>query len=203
MILNRKNNLGFTLIEMLIAIAIFAFVAAISYSTLNNTLINREGFELNNERFEELGLAIQIIDKDFKQVINAPIPNPFGSSLTIPALSAGGDTDTLIEFSRAGWPNPLSQTRGEIQRVAYRIEDNTLIREYWSVLNRDSSAKAREIKLLSNIDEVKFLFLDDKGSTSNTWPQDSTASTDLPSGIEIELKTQRWGDIRRVYVVAQ
>ena len=196
-----KRSQGFTLIEMLIAIAIFAFVAAISYSTLNNALLVRTKTDAFNQQLADLQLAIQIIDKDFRQIVNRPILDPAGG-LQRPAVSLGS-SESAIEFTHAGWPNPLQQQRSELQRVAYVLEDEKLIRQYWSQLDRASGSEALQVELLDNITELDITVLDEERQTHQFWPFDNTASTAMPIAIEVKMTSAQWGQLRRVYEIAR
>ncbi len=123
-----KKQYGFTLLEILVATAIFSFIAVISYSSLSDALLVRERTEKFNEELSDLALAIQIMDKDLRQVVNRPIRDPSGSDISRPAISIGSN-ENAIEFTHSGWPNSLNQTRNELQRSAYFIEDDKLVKQ--------------------------------------------------------------------------
>lgn len=193
---------GFTLLEILVATAIFSFIAVISYSSLSDALLVQKKTESLNERLSELQLAIQFMDKDFRQVINRPILDPSGGSITRPAINLGGN-ENIIEFTRTGWPNSLQQTRNELQRVAYIVEEEKLIRQYWQNLDRSSSDEGKKFSLLENINELNIQVLDSDDEWQTVWPPNDSNSALLPKAIEVVITSQEWGEIRRVYEVVQ
>ena len=65
-----------------------------------------------------------------------PVREPLGESLE-PALRAdSAHASTLADLTRSGWTNPAGVSRSTLQRVTYRLQDNKLKRDYWTVLDR-------------------------------------------------------------------
>lgn len=197
---------GFTLTEMLVAITIFAIVATISYSSLSTALITRERTEAFHRDLTDLQIAIQIIDKDFRQILNRPVRDPFGGAEMFAALRIGSN-DSLVEFTHSGWPNPLNMPRSELRRVAYRIDDNKLIRQHWQHVDRESASDPIVTELMHKIDDLTVTVIDQNNESQTFWPIDNFNEENqqpaLPKGIEIILQHQEWGQIRRVYEVVQ
>ncbi|MBE9562715.1 MAG: type II secretion system minor pseudopilin GspJ, partial [Proteobacteria bacterium] len=102
-----------------------------------------------------------------------------------------------IEFTRSGWRNPAQQNRSSLQRVAYHLRDNTLIRSYWFVLDRAQDSKPILVDLADNINYIQWLYLDDKFTWHDKWP---TKSTQLKA-IKIILDIEGWGNIERLFQV--
>lgn len=203
----RNTHHGFTLIEMLVAITIFAVVAAISYSSLSNALLVRERTEEFHHNLTELQLAIQIMDKDFRQIINRPIRDPFGGTETLAALRIGSN-DSIVDFTHSGWPNPLHLPRSELRRVAYLIEDQQLVRQHWQYIDRESSSTAISTTLIEGVENLTVTVIDQNDEVQQFWPIDNSGNEDqtskaLPKGIEVTIEHQEWGEIRRVYEVVQ
>lgn len=205
MIHNQKHR-GFTLIEMLVAITIFAIVATISYSSLSTALLARERTEAFHKDLTDLQIAIQIIDKDFRQIINRSVRDPFGGAEMFAALQLGS-SDSLVAFTHAGWPNPLNLPRSELRRIAYTIEDNKLIRQHWQHVDRESASNPITTELIDNIDDVDITVIDQDNEPQTFWPienfDEENQQATLPKGIEVVLRHQNWGQIRRVYEVVQ
>ena len=119
---------GFTLIEALVALSIFSFIGVAAYQLLSSTSRLRESGETRFRAVSGLQLAMRQLDEDFSQFAARPIPTGRGEH------DAALDTepaDAEIEFTRAGWRNPLGLPRASLQRVAWILDDeNRLLRRY-------------------------------------------------------------------------
>lgn len=135
----RFRQLGFTLMEMLVALAVFAVLGVISATLMSQMLTNEERMGQRSERLGEVQRAMSILKRDLMQITNRPVRDMLGDPLPAVVIDSNG----LIEFSRLGWRNPLRSPRSELQRVAYRMHDGNLLRTYWSVLDRSQDTEPR------------------------------------------------------------
>ena len=111
----------------------------------------------------------------------------------------------LIEFTRAGWKNPLGTTRSDLQRVAYALEEGELTRYYWPVLDRAPEPVLIRQTLLTDVRGVRLQFMDDKKLWRPSWPPFSAGQqglgdkaggkkgTVLPAGIEVLVQHDFYG----------
>ena len=125
---------GFTLLEVLIAMAITAFVAAVAYSSLATVLSAVESTRESANRTFEINRAWMIISRDLRQFAPRAVRDEFGEGE--PAMSGGPVARFLLSFTRSGWHNPNGHPRSNLQRVNYRLEDNILWRDTYPVLDR-------------------------------------------------------------------
>jgi general secretion pathway protein J len=194
---------GFTLLELLIASIVFAIMAIMAYGGLQNILTNHEIVEASLKRLRQVQQAVTIINRDFSQIVNRPIRDGYGNLQA--NLKSDEATDELVEFTRGGRPNPAGLLRSSLQRVAYRTEDNKLIRSYWKDLDRVPEAEPLEKTLLDKVDKVTIRYLDDNANWQDQWPPvntqvDNTLSNyPTPVAIEVVIKLDDWGEIRRLY----
>jgi general secretion pathway protein J len=162
---------GFTLLELLVAVAIFAVLAVISYSGLNSVLKTREHTSRAAEALHELQMSMTIIQRDLSQIADHPIRDQFGDRQ--PGLLAGEELsadERLIEFTRHGWRNPAENLRSTLQRVAYALEEETLYRAYWPRLYRGPEAEPLRAKMLDDVERVLFEFQDERAEWHEQWP---------------------------------
>ncbi len=160
---------GFTLLEVLVAMAVFAFLAVASYSSLNIMLKTRDKTDQAAKSLQRLQMSMTIMQRDLMQLVNTPITDEFGDRL--PPIFTPTNNSSLLEFTRSGWRNPASQLRSNFQRVAYALEDNTLYRHHWRRLHRASQEEPIKAVLLRDIEEVEFEFLgEDKNRWLADWP---------------------------------
>ena len=196
-----RRNTGFTLLELLIALAIFAIIGVAAYSGLDTSLLLRSQVEQSGQRLGEIQFALQLLERDLEQAIARPVRNSYGSYQ--PALQANAGSDVLFTLTRAGWDNPLHAPRSQLQRVEYRLRERTLWRVYWPSL--DGNEEARESALLGGVDEVRLRWLDKARSWQTNWPvQADTEGTNatLPLAAEVQLNLSDWGEITRLLALA-
>jgi general secretion pathway protein J len=197
---------GFTLLELLVAMAIFAILGTLALSGYTELQRQSEYAEQRLERLREVQRAMQTIAQDLAQIEPRPIREPLGESL-IPAVLA---TDTLeygLQFTRAGWSNTAGLARPTLQRGGYRLDGEGLWRDHWAVLDRTLATEPTRVKLLGDIRSVRFRFLNPAREWVDRWPADdgtNVAGSERlrPAAVEIVLDLEDWGEIRRVVEVA-
>ena len=101
---------GFTLLEVLIAVAITAMIGIGSVQLLSNIIETRRATDIRAEQLASLQRFNQVLGRDIEQIINRSIRDEFGS--TQPALVLGGSDYLLSLRAQAGAILPLSKSRG-------------------------------------------------------------------------------------------
>jgi len=139
---------GFTLLELLVSLSIFAAIGVMAYSGLANVMRQQAQTEAYSDRMQDLQLTYHILQRDFEQFITRDIRNEFGD--TSPALVSGGNY-AGVEFTRAGYPNPARFLRSNLQRVAYLMDDGRLLRRSWRVLDRSQDSLPDEQVLVGQV----------------------------------------------------
>jgi len=200
------RSCGFTLLELLVAMAIFAVLAALSYGGLDTVLNTSRYTTIQVERFQQLQSAILMISRDLTQLADRPIRDEYGDLRA--SFVMGGERDNQqIEFTRGGRRNPAGFNRSSFQRVAYVVQDSRLMRISWSVLDRTQDTKPTLLPLIDGVDGLELRFLDTAGTWHNQWPPESQsvnatqAITAFPRAIGFTLNLQDWGPITRIYPI--
>ncbi|MCI0504609.1 MAG: type II secretion system minor pseudopilin GspJ [Gammaproteobacteria bacterium] len=202
----QKITQGFTLLELVVAMAIFAIMAAIAYSGLNNVLIARQQTEMHSEQLHQVQLAMSWLGRDIEQIVDRGVRNEYGEFLQ-PVV--GNDFEGyLLEFTRGGWANPANQPRSQLQRVAYAVRDEQLVRVYWRSLDRAEDSKPYENILLDGVKgmEIRYLGADEEWRTS--WPAEMPTAAGaipelIPRAIEVNVDTKQFGKISRLLRVGR
>ena len=208
---------GFTLIELLVSMAIFSIMAGGMYLVFNNFTKVKEITDRDSKRLAELQRAFSFIHKDLSFIIPRPVNDEYGSADPMNSLKSTGDS---LEFSRSGWNSPpfLARKRSELQRVAYSLEEGSIKREYWYVLDRAPDSVSRSLYLLSNVEELSFTFYyqnNDALEEVNEWPPNTILTLPsmagcgitspnlirLPEVVEVKLKMPDYGEMTRKYSV--
>ncbi len=202
MIMADKKQTGFTLLELLVALGIFALLAAMAYSGLNSVMSARLVTTQHAERLSQLQMTFLWLGRDIEQAIDRPIRNEYAE--VRPAMLGVETGRYQLELTRTGWRNPAGRARSNLQRVAYGLRDGNLLRVYWNVLDRAQDSKPLESVLLEGVDKLELRFLNDKNAWQNSWPSSQlggTASTTPPRAVEVTLETKAEGRITRLFRV--
>jgi general secretion pathway protein J len=200
----RKSR-AFTLIEVLVSLTIFGILAALAYGALGQTLAASELLNNRMDRLQAIQKTVRLITEDFLQLAPRPIRNELGDS-----LSASLDTDFqsgfALELTRGGWSNPVALPRGTLQRAAYRIEEDELIRYHWRVLDRTFSNEPVSVTLLDGVDAILFRFLQANGEWTEQWPPINQAgpqrARQRPRAVEVILSLASEGQFTRLIEIA-
>ena len=178
-----RKTLGFTLVEILVALLVFSVVALLSARLLSQSIDNQSNLQDRGHRLAEIHRAMRVIQRDILQLSRRRIRDAQGEELPALIVSDQG----VIEFSRVGWRNPLRQPRSEVQRVGYRWQDEKIIRGYWLTLDRSYDAEPAYQTLLEDVETIEFFAVDQLGNEHNQWPLDPSASQATQEGEELYL----------------
>lgn len=196
-----RKAAGFTLIELLIAMAIVAIIGAIALTGLSQVIRQHEIARERSERWRDVQLAVRVIAQDLAQIHPRPVRDESGETYQ-PAVLASPNALFALELSRGGWANPAGFRRGSVMRVAYDLEDETLVRYHWPVLDRMLSTPPLRHELLDGITNVEIRFLDSAGEWHVEWPpldvQDARRFVLRPRAIELALEINGFGRVWRV-----
>lgn len=209
------NARGFTLIEVLIAMAITALVAAAAYSGLSTVLTAAEQLRASNDRSGELQRALAILDRDVRQFVDRSVRDEFGERQ--PGFTGGPLAYFPLSLTRAGWHNSQQLPRSDLQRVDYYLEDGNLWRAYYPVLDRLTNTERLEVRLLDDVESLELRFLADAGNLradrdgvvdTSTWERNWVsdrsgieAAPGVPVAVELRLTVAGLGELRKLYVL--
>ena len=186
---------GFTLLELLVALAIFGLLATMSYSGLRVILEQQSGTGVEAERLAELQKIYLLMQRDIEQAVDRPVRDEYGD--TQPAL-LGADT---LQFTRGGWSNPAARTRSSLQRVGYVFEDDQLVRYSWAVLDRAQDSEPLRQPLTASVEQLQLRFLAANNEWRVQWPDanpgadPATLPQALPRAVEVTLVHDHYGEI--------
>ncbi len=193
-----RRQSGFTLLELLIALSVFAILSVMAYRGLAAVAEAKNRVEARSERLAALQLALGILERDLEQAIGRSVRDEYGEAR--PALEGSTLGPELLRLTRAGWRNPSGAPRSTLQRVAYQFRDRTLIRRHWRVLDRAQDSPPLERALLQRVHNVEVRFLDHRLQWQGAWPPDPRADLGLlPRAVEITVELDDLGAIRRLF----
>ncbi len=193
---------GFTLLEMVVAIGVFAVIAAITYGSLNRFVAARDVINDRNKTLSALQITMSLLEYDFRYAANRPVRDGFGDEE--PALVGGQDQPLgpgeLVRLTVYRPDTHLSDIPA-LQRVAWRLEDGVLKRVTWSVLDRDQDSQEYPRDLLEQVDDVEFRFLTTDREQLRTHAE-WLGGDGLPMGVEFLVTLKNGRQYRRVFELA-
>lgn len=212
----RRSGTGFTLVEVLIAMAITVFVGMVAYTSVSGVLASVATLEGSADRSYEVNRAWMIISRDLRQFVPRPVRDEFGEAE--PAMVGGEVARFPLSFTRTGWHNPAGHPRSHLQRVNYRLEDEGLWRDSYFVLDRSGDTEPESALLLEGVESLQVVFLGSlerlqtqTGSTAvdtrdwlDNWvPETGLADGSLPApvALEIRLRLVDMGEMHRLYAL--
>ncbi len=195
-----KKSQGFTLIEVLLALMIFATLSVAANQIFRNVIASDQQTEEVGNALKNLQRTLIIMDSDFRQMLARQYRN--GGDESEQTLLEFGD-DLLdsesqgIRFVRGGWINPQQLfPRGEIVKVGYRIQDEKLERIRWMYPDDSSAVEPAVMPLMEGVKSISF---EVKGDDS--WLKSWDTPLVMPSAIRVVLETERYGELSRVYLL--
>lgn len=202
--MNRRGATGFTLIEVLVALAIFGILSVLAYQALGQTFSNADLLNERMDRLRAIQQAMRVIGNDLRLAAPRPVREPLTGTL-VPAVRTEPGTEFALEVTRGGWPNPAALPRGTLQRAQYRIDDGELVRLHWNVLDAGLSNEPVVTVLLDDVESIVLNYLEPGGSWTDQWPPFGMTGTQAtrirPHVVEVVLTLNDQGEIRRFFEV--
>ncbi len=192
-----RQEKGFTLLEMLVALTVFALVSAMVYGGQVAVLKLKAGTEAKAEQLKRLQRTMVLLQRDIGQHVLRPVRDEFGS--VVEPMRSSDMGEYLLEFTRDGWQNPLAQPRSTLQRVAYGLEDEKLVRYSWQSLDRVQGSEPYKQELLPRVRSFEMRFLDQGKEWQGQWPAAGAQSSTMPLVVEVTIELEQGGSFRRVF----
>jgi general secretion pathway protein J len=187
---------GFTLLEIIIALAIFAVVMVLVSGGLSMVVRAEEQIHVRERRLAELQFAMLIIAHDMEQIVNRPVRTETGALEN--ALVVNPSANKQLIFTRGGVINPgMLYQRSTLQRVAYGVTDKQLIRYNWAVLDRVESSQPTSRPILRDVTNFSVDRLNERGELMGQGGDENV----LPVALVIHISLGTEGEIHRTFAL--
>ncbi|CAM3931695.1 type II secretion system minor pseudopilin GspJ [Rheinheimera salexigens] len=190
---------GFTFIEMLLAVSLFALVGLASIAVLSSVTKSDELSRESSQRLIEIQRTMLMLERDFMQISARHVRidgEPAEKNRLVGAQYLFDSEDHGISFSRQGWRNPgMILPRSEIQAVAYRLQEGVLQRLFTLYPDAVTGTVPRIQMLQSDLTgfEVEYLL-------AETWQQ-RWQDSNLPTAVKVTLIHTYLGRIERIFML--
>ncbi len=192
----RKQR-AFTLVELLVALAIFAVITALSYRSLAALMDAREALEKDSRKWRDVALFVGRFERDLGSVLPRLAAGPSGTPLAPVSslLDLGGVTARGLAITRSGallYQNALAAP----QRIAYRFVEGRVERLAWIAADAAPRSEPVATPVLEGVRALEFRFL-----VANEWRPDwglPGAGPALPAAVEVALTLESGERITRL-----
>jgi general secretion pathway protein J len=198
-----RTQKGFTLIEILIALTVFAILASITSSTLYYAFNTRARVNEQSERLSTLQLAISLLQQDISQVVERAIR---GDEMRLFPIFVG--RPDYMEFTRDGDVNPGSiEKRSTLKRIAYVCQEGELLRRTWDSLDPANRNKHADKLLIDNLTACHFGYLNQNVQVFPEWRADAVNQNQnkesLPKAVQVNLTLRNQGEINLLFTIPE
>lgn len=213
--LTDRSNRGFTLVELVVAIAISAVVATLMYSFMDSVLKTKDGHSRAGDELAQLQKAFLLMQRDVEQTVDRPVRDTFGDTQA-PVIVSNAQG---FELTRIGWSMPpfTRSQRSEVQRVRYEFTEGEIQRTHWITPDITGDLNDRNPVVTSLFKDVESFEVrvaqvvegTDELSWQSDWPAQQGQGFDpngnplpppaLPTLLEVSIEHERFGALRRVF----
>lgn len=182
-----KPQAGFTLLELVIAIAIFALLGVACWRLFDGVLRAERSSSAHEQTLRGLQRAVALIERDVLHLQTA-------SKLSGLALYPN-----QLNVRRANWRNPLGQPRSELQDVSYKLENGVL----WRYSQGLEGGELQKQKLLTDVRDLRWRLYDPAVGWRTDWPTGKAAPKGTPQALELQFSAGRFEQLRRVMLLVE
>ena len=190
----KSRQSGFTLVEMLVALVIFALLSAAGVTVLRASVDTQGAIDRRLAHIGELGRLHALLWSDLAQVVDRPTRAESGDR---PAFA--GDKGEM-QFVRAGRTNLDQQPRSDLQRVEWRFADDSLKRTGFENLDGADDV-SRGAAFARNLADVTIRYRMPDGGWSQSFRSSEQAA--LPAAVEVTLAPAQGAPVTMVFVLPQ
>ncbi len=187
---------GFTLIEVMIALLIFALLAAAGVLVLSQSIDNRFVVKAATDRTAELQRLRASLSADLGQAAPRRVRAANGQPAFSTILAAEAPGDPLLVLVRAGWSNPEGRPRASLQRVEYRLVEDRLERRVYPYL--DGARPGPPQVLYQGVSAPALAFISEGAEAPRFLP---SPGRPLPDAVRLDLTLEGYGPVRQLFVV--
>lgn len=194
-------NRGYTLIEVLVALAVFAILAAMTSSAMYYAFDTRNRVNVQANQLNALQIALTLIERDIEQVLDRPVR---GNDMQLFAAFTG--LPYYLEFTRGGVTNPSGmEARSTLVRIAYICRDGKLIRRSWEVIDMPNRQDYHDKILLNHLNQCTLAYLAANKQVFEEWGEDVASQNqnkkDLPIAVQFNLTVQGQGNMSLLFAI--
>ncbi len=190
----RSSDLGFTLVELMVAMFIFGLLSAAGVALLRFSVDSQEASRDALAEMSDIRRMNASLTNDLTQIAPRPARDQAGVRQNAFFGGDGSDGDVLLSFVRRGWSNYDDEARASLQKVDYRLVEGVLERRAY--VHVDGAEPLPAARLVEGIESIVLRYRSD-GEWRERW--DPTQATDLPDAVEMTVTIEGLGPVRQMF----
>ena len=187
---------GFTLIEVIVAVAVFSLAMALAYGGLNAIVDARRQLDGEAEGLARLQFAVGLLERDVRSAVERSVRDRYGKRQ--PALSLIEDR---LALTRGAYANGLAASRAELQRVDWFWQQDQLMRLSAAQLEGGSNS-ADSIEVLGPVEGLQIEAMGPDLRWQERWPPLGQSGDLLPRAVRVRILSPQFGQIERIFELA-
>jgi general secretion pathway protein J len=192
----RFGQCGFTLVELLVAIAVLAVLASVSFRGLNSILDADARVQSETRRWNDAAAVIANMGRDISLTVARTVRDGAGRAQPGLAIDMGQDgTHGQLLITRLG---DGAASQGDPRTVGYRLRGNTLDYVVWPATDLAPGTVPAASGILEDVSELQLRVLGQDGSWTAAWPAGGQPNA-LPRAIEVQILLGTGDRISRIF----
>lgn len=196
--IDARSARGFTLLELLVALAILALLSVLGYRAVASLTDSEVRLSEETQRWRALDALFVRIEADLREAV--PRDARMGGGVAAAWIGVTDDAgNALLEFSRAG-PEFAADVGSAGQRLSYRLNRGSVEVLYWPYLDNAPGTVPTAYSLAGDVARFRVAYLDSNGAWRDRWPV--TGDSTMPRAVRVELTLaggeviERWWALR-------
>lgn len=173
-----QSDGGFTLVEMLVALSLFAAIAAMGVGLLRSSIDTQDAVQGRLKAMGSVNRLRALMANDLAQVLPRATRGPSGEA--VPAFVG---SENGFAFVHGGAGSLETGSRPDVERVAYAFAGGEWRRAVQPML--DGAAPGEGDRLIGEVAGVALRYRDDQGQWGGSWISDP--GDRLPRAVEVRL----------------
>lgn len=191
-----RSEHGFTLIELMVALFIFAILSAAGVMLLSGSVGAQGAVQQRLDQLADVQRAAALMTVDFAQAVPR-ISRTRAGTLAPVFYAAGNQPDPAVQFVRAGRDNPDGLVRSGLQKLEYGVVDGRLIRRAYAQV--DGAEPERAAVMLDDVTSIGFRFRGADGQWRSDWRV--TEPLAMPRAVELTVTRSDMDAVRLLFLV--
>ena len=205
-----RKDAGFSLIEILVSVFVFAIIGSISVALLSSTLNSQDVNETALERVAALDRLRTILREDMGQIALREVRTEDGAGAAM--LFAGdmngvlpqqADETVVLAFTRRGRANPgLARPRSSLLHVEYLRRGDALIRRAGDYPDAGPATAFSETVLLANASDIEIDYLSGSSWVRRAMIAAGSPGAGLPQALRLRYTLPRLGAMEHIVLTS-